>query len=235
MISRLLGTLVITAIVASCSQTSTSKQVESEKQRAENFVDVTQFIPDANFDIRYFTDNNFVGEPITGYLAPKCIIHQKAAQALKAVNEALQKQNHRLKIFDCYRPQKAVDHFMRWVADTNDTKTKSDYYPNLDKALLKGDYIAEHSGHTRGYTVDLTIEKKLPDGRYKELDMGSPFDLFDAKSNTDSPQVNAKQLKNRHKLRDIMLKNGFTDYSMEWWHFTHRTDPRDTYHDFNVE
>lgn len=199
------------------------------------FVDAQDSMPEANFDIRYFTSNNFVGKPIEGYNAPKCILHKDAAIALKQVNDALMKDNKRLKIFDCYRPQRAVAHFMRWVDDPQDTASKAEYYPNLAKPLLKDGYIAEKSGHSRGYTVDLTIEYETTSGQYVELDMGAPFDLFDQISNTMSPLVTTKQTENRLLLKSLMLEHGFADYSMEWWHFTHTSDPRDTYWDFPVE
>lgn len=199
------------------------------------FVDAQDSMPEANFDIRYYTANNFVGKPIVGYKAPKCILHKDAVRALKQVNDALIKDDKRLKIFDCYRPQRAVAHFMRWVDDTQDTASKAEYYPNLAKPLLKDGYIAEKSGHSRGYTVDLTIEYQTTSGQYAELDMGAPFDLFDQISNTMSPLVTAKQTQNRLLLKSLMLKHGFADYSMEWWHFTHTSDPRDTYWDFPVE
>ncbi|MFT6529133.1 MAG: D-alanyl-D-alanine dipeptidase [Psychrosphaera sp.] len=199
------------------------------------FVNAQDIIPSASFDIRYYTANNFVGKPIDAYKAPKCILHKDAVQALKKVNDELKKELKRLKVFDCYRPQTAVAHFMRWVDDTKDISTKAEYYPNLSKPLLKGEYIAEKSGHSRGYTVDLTIEYQTKDGQFSELDMGSPFDLFDEKSNTMSTLVTPKQTQNRLLLKNLMLKHGFSDYSMEWWHFTHTTDPRTTYWDFPIK
>ncbi|NVK26174.1 MAG: M15 family metallopeptidase, partial [Gammaproteobacteria bacterium] len=171
--------------LASCSSTKADKSP---------FIDLSTLVPDANYDIRYYGKNNFVGTQINGYLAPKCLIHKDAAQALVAVNNELQQNGMRLKIFDCYRPKKAVAHFMSWVKDKNDTSTKAAYYPNLPKQELVGDYIAETSGHSRGYTIDLSIEK-LVDGKYQELDMGSPFDMFDTLSNTDDPRIGKEQKK----------------------------------------
>ncbi|WP_339726189.1 M15 family metallopeptidase [uncultured Paraglaciecola sp.] len=211
-----------------------SLHAQAENKMPEQFVILNHTLTTANYDIRYATNNNFVGRRVDGYKAPLCIIERRAAKALAVVNSKLVANQMRLKIFDCYRPEKAVDHFMRWVNDDKDQMTKENYYPNLEKLALKGGYIAERSGHSRGFTIDLTIESLNKNGEYKELDMGAPYDFFDSISNTHSDLITESQLENRLKLKTIMLENGFKDYSMEWWHFTHSADPQSDYWNFDV-
>ena len=124
---------------------------------------------------------------------------------------------------------------MRWAVDLTDTKTKAEYYPNINKNKLVGEYIAERSGHSRGYTIDVSLEQKSMSGDYAELDMGTPYDLFDTRSNTRDPRVNLDQLKNRYLLLGLMDEFGFKNYPKEWWHFTLAQDPKDTYWDFDVQ
>ncbi|AWL12842.1 D-Ala-D-Ala dipeptidase [Saliniradius amylolyticus] len=208
----------------------------AHKPMPDDFVDMTQALPEAIYDIRYFTDNNFVGEPVDAYLAPKCLLQQKAAEALKKVSSAAEQQGYKLKIFDCYRPQTAVAHFMRWAQDLEDTSTKAEYYPNLPKSELVGEYIAEKSGHSRGATVDLTLVKQGKDGQWQELDMGSPFDMFDTLSNTMDERVSTEQRANRLRLKALMEAGGFKNYSKEWWHYYLVPQPySDTYFDFPVK
>lgn len=215
--------------------TSSLASAETTELKPVEMVDLALIMPNATYDIRYASDNNFVGRVVDGYLAPKCFIHISAADKLVKANEALSELGLRFKIFDCYRPQKSVAHFMRWAKDLSDTTTKTEYYPNLPKSELVGDYIAEKSGHSRGYTIDLTIEQKQKNGSYQELDMGSPFDMFDTLSNTADSRVTLAQKKNRYLLKGIMEDAGFRDYSMEWWHFTYNADPGKIYLDFNIE
>ena len=199
------------------------------------FVDLGLLLPSANYDIRYFGTNNFIGEKIAGYNAPKCILHISAADALIKASESLQRHGLRLKIFDCYRPKKAVSHFVRWAKDLDDQSTKTSYYPNLDKSQLLGDYIAKTSGHSRGYTLDVTLEFKSMSGDYQELDMGTPYDWFDTRSNTDDNRINLEQKKNRYLLKGILAQYGFENYPMEWWHFTYKSDPKNKYWDFDIK
>lgn len=202
-----------------------------------DFVDVGSVSKSIVMDIRYFTDNNFVGTKVDGYLAPKCILEKKAAAALVKVQQQLISQGLGLKVFDCYRPQRAVSHFMRWAADLTDQLTKEQYYPNLDKSVLVGDYIAEKSGHSRGATLDLTLiyADKNAENYGQELDMGGDFDLFDVRSNTEHPHITAAQKANRHRLKQAMSAQGFVNYSMEWWHYSLKPQPYpDTYFDFVV-
>ncbi|MDX3775091.1 M15 family metallopeptidase [Chromatiaceae bacterium AAb-1] len=188
----------------------------------DDFVDIAGLIPDVQVHMAYFGSDNFVGTPVTGYQANKCYLQQQAAAALVQAYTAAKSQGYNLWIFDCYRPQQAVDHFMRWAADLSDTRTKTEYYPALGKDQLVGQYIAEQSGHSRGSTVDLTLARQDGQGNWQPLDMGSPFDMFDPISNVGNLAITAEQEANRQLLLDIMSDAGFKVYSMEWWHFTHQ-------------
>ena len=203
--------------VGGCNSTG----VSSAKTPAEaDLVDITTLVPDAALDIRYAGSDNFVGVPIDGYNAPKCYLRTAAAQALQRVEEALRKDSLRLKLFDCYRPARAVQHFVRWAEDLADQRTKPRYYPNLDKRTLLGDYIAPVSGHSRGATVDLTLLRCTADDRCEPLDMGTDFDFFDLRANTDTPGITAQQRANRMRLQGAMSAQGFRNYPQEWWHYT---------------
>ncbi|MCQ8878868.1 M15 family metallopeptidase [Pseudoalteromonas shioyasakiensis] len=218
-------------VIGLASPLVNAQQTEHTNKRNE-FVDVATIMPTAIFDIRYYSANNFVGQPIDGYKAPKCLLHQTAAKGLQQAHKHAQQAGYNLKIFDCYRPQRAVDHFVRWVNDESDTKTKPEYYPNLGKDKLLGGYIAAKSGHSRGSTIDLT----LTDATGKELNMGSLFDMFDTISNTDDERISDSEKANRYLLKNIMMAAGFAPYSMEWWHFTYKPQAYpDTYFDFVVQ
>lgn len=188
-------------------------------------VDIASLVLDIRLDIRYAGRDNFVGEKVHGYLAPKCYLLRPVAEALQRVEQDLRRQGLALKIFDCYRPVRAVKHFVAWAADRDDQRTKPMYYPNLDKnSLLGGGYIAERSGHSRGATVDLTIVR-CQDGDCAELDMGTAFDFFDVRANTDHPGITPAQRSNRQVLVDAMARQGFRNYPMEWWHYTLQPEP----------
>lgn len=197
------------------------------KAAAPDFVDAGEAIPAAVIDIRYASTDNFTGARVDGYRRAKCLLSRPAAEALARASAELSQMGLRLRLFDCYRPQRAVDHFMRWAAN-GDQSTKAAYYPNVEKsALFAEGYIAERSGHSRGSTVDLTI-----DG----LDMGSPFDFFDPLSNTADPRPDAAQRANRLLLKLLMERHGFRPYALEWWHFTLDREPwQDTYFDRPVK
>ena len=228
-----------------------------KRNRPEDFVMVNRLLPGALFEIRYFTGNNFIGRPIEGYIEPLCFLSQKAAEALKRVYQDIRNQGYNLKIFDCYRPQRSVNHFVRWAKDKGDQKMKSQYYPGEDKSqLIKKGYIAEKSGHSRGSTIDLTLAAPIKeeienpsflewlrsfftmdDFMYdaKELDMGSPYDYFDALSHTADPRITKTQKENRQLLKKVMEKQGFINYEKEWWHFTLKDEPYpNTYFDFLI-
>lgn len=227
----------------------------------DGFVRLSEFAPEIAQEIRYTTAFNFVGEPIDAYNAPECILTRQAASALKQVAADLAERDLGLKVYDCYRPQTAVNHFVRW-ARTDDRAMKPAFYPNVDKGRLFADgYIASRSGHSRGSTVDLTLvrqpvdesivperlyptpddlprcDRPLPD-RFDErdLDMGAAFDCLSPISATASQDISAEAQRNRQTLKAAMDRRGFRNYSKEWWHFTLRGEPfTDTYHDFPVE
>lgn len=199
----------------------------------EGFVYIDNVLPSAVQDIRYYGVNNFVGKRVDGYAAPRAILSRKAAEALKGAADEFALQGYTVKIFDAYRPQTAVNHFIRWAKDLHDVKTKATFYPQVDKTLLfKEGYIALRSSHSRGSTVDLTI---VDSATAKELDMGSPFDFFDPISHHGATQITAAQSANRLFLRNIMEKHGFVALQKEWWHYTLKNEPYPkTYFDFPV-
>jgi zinc D-Ala-D-Ala dipeptidase len=188
-------------------------------------------VPGLTADIRYAGSHNFVGRPIEGYQAPRCLMTQAAADALAGVARDLAPRLV-IKVFDCYRPVRAVMNFVRWARDPNDQAEKAEFYPNVDKrTLFRDGYIASRSGHSRGSTMDLTLA--TADGH--ELDMGTPFDLFSPKSWSDA-SVTPEQHANRMLLAAAMRRRGFRGYDKEWWHFTLRDEPfPDTYFDFPVQ
>jgi zinc D-Ala-D-Ala dipeptidase len=230
----------------------------TENNRPDNFVDLKEVLPSVVLDIRYIGPHNFVGVPVDGYRAPKCLITRPAAEALGKVQAELQAFSLSLKIYDCYRPQRAVDHFVRWAEDIGDTKTQKEFYPTIEKRnLFRDGYIAKKSGHSRGSTADLTIVSSptpaqesytpgqtlkacfLPTTeRFKDssIDMGTGFDCFHELSHTVNRSIGLQQRSNRLLLKTLMDKYGFTNLDEEWWHFTLRNEPYpDTYFDFPVE
>jgi D-alanyl-D-alanine dipeptidase len=204
------------------------------KMLPENFVYIKNEIPNIVEDIRYYGENNFVGSRINGYIAPRAIFTREATDALKKVQRELNSFGLGLKVFDSYRPQKAVDHFVRWGKDLKDTKMKKEYYPTVDKkSLFKEGYIAKKSGHSRGSTIDLTIID-LENGT--ELDMGSRFDFFSKKSWVRYKNITPQQRGNRVLIHTIMVRYGFKSYAEEWWHFTLKNEPySDKYFNFDVK
>ena len=191
-----------------------------------DLVDIRTLVPDIAEDIKYAGHDNFVGVPVDGYLAPKCLLKRPVAEALARVEHDLRAQHQRLKLWDCYRPARAVAHFVRWAHDLADTRTKAEHYPRLDKRVLLGDYIAPVSGHSRGGTVDLTMERcDARDIHCRELDMGTHFDFFDVRAHTDAADVTPAQHANRLLLRKAMEREGFKNYPLEWWHYTWADEP----------
>lgn len=185
-------------------------------------------------DIKYFTDDNFIGRPIKGYQICQCVLTRKSAIYLSKIQQQLNLKSLGLKVYDCYRPQIAVNDFIAWNHDVSDQKMKDVYYPNTDKVnLFKLGYIANKSAHTRGSAVDLTIVS-LKTG--KDLDMGTYFDYMDDKSFVFSEEISEETKNNRLFLRNIMQKNGFKPYDKEWWHFTLENEPfPKTYFNFPVK
>lgn len=202
---------------------------------SSGFVMVSDVIPDAIFEIRYFTSYNFVGDPITGYEEPVALLTKEAAAALKEVSDELLLQGYRLKIFDTYRPQMAVEHFKNWARDVEDTRMKEYFYPELDKSVLfVSGYIASRSGHSRGSTVDLTLFDMATG---KEVDMGGAYDFFgDISHSARTEGLTAEQIENRAILKKAMEAHGFKSISTEWWHFQLKNEPYpSTYFNFPVK
>ena len=199
----------------------------------KDFVCIGDLIPDAIPEIRYYTTFNFIGERIDGYEQPVALLTREAAEALKQVSDDLLGEGYRMKIFDAYRPQKAVDHFMRWAQDLSDTRMKPFFYPNTDKSeVIPRGYVAEHSGHSRGSTVDLTLFDMRT---HRDADMGGPFDFFGELSHPDYKGITEEQYANRMLLRDAMQRRGFLPLAEEWWHFTLADEPfPETYFTFPV-
>jgi D-alanyl-D-alanine dipeptidase len=203
----------------------------------DGFVDLGEFIPNLKIELRYFSSDNFIGDTVTGYLANRAILSLEAAQALVEVQSELEESGMGLKLYDAYRPQQAVDHFIAWSRDLDDTLTKSDYYPRLVKyQLFQLGYIARQSSHSRGSAVDVTIVYQHPDSLGKGIDMGSSWDLFDEASHTVSSKVNPLQSGNREMLRKVMVKHGFRSLPIEWWHFRLYPEPYpETYFNFDIK
>jgi len=229
--------------------------------RPAGIVDASTVVPDLRLDMRYAGAHNFIGRPIAGYRAAKCYLSKRAAEALKRVQDELRPQGLGLKVYDCYRPQRAVNDFVRWGKDLADQKMKAEFYPNVDKRrLFRSGYIASRSGHSRASTVDLTIvplsappELAQPaktagplascEGKTKadrapddSLDMGTSFDCFSKRSHTNFVGLTPEQKANRKLLKSAMARAGFRNLATEWWHYTLRGEPYPkTYFDFPVE
>jgi D-alanyl-D-alanine dipeptidase len=197
------------------------------------FVDAATVVPGLIVEMRYAGAHNFVGRPIDGYEAARCLLTRQAAAALAAVASDVAPRGLRIKVFDCYRPVRAVMNFVRWARELNATAGKAEFYPDVDKrTLFRDGYIASHSGHSRGSTADLTLARN--DGT--ELDMGTPFDFFSPKSWVADASISAAAHANRMLLATAMRRHGFRPYEREWWHFTLRGEPfPQTYFDFPVQ
>lgn len=200
---------------------------------SSDFVLISDAVPDAILEIRYYSTYNFIGDRIDGYEEPLAFMTKESAAALREVSDELVEKGYRLKIFDAYRPQMAVDNFMRWALDEDDVRMKEYFYPELDKdVLFPQGYIAEHSGHSRGSTVDLTLFDMTTE---REVDMGGTFDYFGELSHPDYTDITEEQYANRMILRDAMTAHGFRPLDEEWWHFTLENEPYpDTYFTFPV-
>lgn len=236
--------------LASCCNNVKTTNTEDDSSQ---FVTLTDVVPDAILEIRYFGTYNFVGARVDGYLQPTALLTHEAADSLRAVSDDVKAMGYRLKIFDAYRPQCAVDHFVRWAENIPDTLMRKYFYPDLDKSVLfDQEYICAKSGHTRGSTIDLTLfDMQLE----KEVDMGGTFDWFGPESHPDfcgnpetseytgdnskSPvgrSITAEQFENRMILRSAMMRHGFKPFDTEWWHFTLNNEPfPDTYFNFPVQ
>ena len=200
---------------------------------ASRFVLLSDYVPGIIQEIRYFSTYNFVGERIEGYEEPCALMTRDAARALKAVSNKAAVMGYRLKVFDAYRPARAVRHFVLWGLEDLDQRMKPFFYPDLEKQdLFKKGYVASQSTHSRGSTVDLTL---LDMSTGKEVDMGSPFDLFSQVSHQNYRGISDEQYENRLFLQKAMVKGGFDTLDCEWWHFTLHGEPYpDSYFDFPV-
>lgn len=214
-------------------------------ERPSGFVDLAEVGPGVVIEMRYVGELNFVGRPVRGYEAPACLLTRPAAEALGRVQDRLQPFGLGLKVFDCYRPQRAVDHFVAWAKDLDDTRHREGFYPEVAKTdLFDKGYIADKSSHSRGSTVDLTLiplpapAQQAPPERLPEctaaaevrpwevsLEMGTAFDCFDPLSWTASGEVPAQARANRLLLKTLMEAEGFVNYPKEWWHFTLADEP----------
>ncbi|MEZ4795844.1 MAG: M15 family metallopeptidase [Flavobacteriaceae bacterium] len=203
-------------------------------QLPKGFVYVEDVIPTIKVELRYFSNNNFLGKPVDSYHKDVAILTEQAANALKNVQEELQQYNLSIMIYDSYRPQSAVNHFIRWARDLNDTINKHNFYPDVQKKhLFQEGYISSKSGHSRGSTMDITL---VDINTCEPLDMGSSWDFFGPESWVANNNLTKQQRANRMLLRVIMEKHGFIIYTKEWWHFSLRNEPfPDTYFDFPVE
>lgn len=226
--------VVFVALLSLCGVATFTSCTSSVNDGSENFVNITDVVPDVILEIRYYSTYNFVGARIDGYEQPTALLTKRAADSLKAVSDDVMRMGYRLKIYDAYRPQTAVDHFVRWAADIPDTLMKSYFYPDLDKSVLfEQRYIMAKSGHTRGSTVDLTL---FDMSTQKEVDMGGTFDWFGEESHPDYLDITEEQYNNRMILQAAMLRHGFKILDSEWWHFTLKDEPfSDTYFNFPVK
>ncbi len=221
-----------TTAVPAANQTPTTAL--SAEDDASGFISLAEEVPGVILEIRYYSTYNFVGDRVDGYEEACALITKEAAAALKAAEADAEAQGYRLKIYDAYRPQSAVDNFIEWAEDLDDTRMKAYFYPELDKSVLFDQgYIASKSGHSRGSTLDLTLFD-MKTG--KELDMGGVFDYFGERSHPDyTGDLTKEQIDNRNILRKIMVDNGFKPLDTEWWHFTLENEPYpDTYFRFPV-
>ncbi|MCO6009783.1 M15 family metallopeptidase [Actinoallomurus purpureus] len=245
------------AALLAVTAVSPAAQARTEPKAPKEFVALSDVDPTIIQEMRYYTVHNFVGRRIDGYRQPICILTSTAARALHKVQQRLVRQGYSLKVYDCYRPQRAVNHFVRWAEDPKATAMKAEFYPRVDKSRLFADgYIAEKSGHSRGSTMDLTVvklparptapyrpgqrlvpcyasqAKRFPDN---SIDMGTGFDCFDTLAHTLDPRIKGKQHANRLLLKKAMESAGFVNLAEEWWHFTYKPEPfPNTYFNFLV-
>ena len=245
----------VSALISGCNSL---KEKNTSEKIPDGFVYLSDISPSIIQEMRYATPHNFIGKAIPGYTKAKCILTTEAAKALASVQEELIQYSMSLKVYDCYRPQEAVDAFVNWAKDLNDNKMKAEFYPNVEKSnLFRDGYIAEKSGHSRGSTADLTIVRlpAAPQSEYhpanklkacylpasqrfldNSLDFGTGFDCFDLLAHTANPEITSEQKQNRLMLKSLMEKNGFKNLKEEWWHFTLKDEPfPNTYFNFKIQ
>ena len=214
-VSVVLGVLASSALLAA----EPPRLSPATTAAAAGMTNIRTLVPDIDEDIHYASADNFTGAVVDGYQAPACYLRTAAAKALARVEATLRTQGYRLRLWDCYRPARAVAAFVRWAGDLSDTRTKAAHYPNLDKGKLLGEYIAPVSGHSRGATVDLTL-LRCAGATCQPLDMGTDFDFFDPRAHTDDPGITPAQRANRRRLLEAMAAEGFVNYAPEWWHYS---------------
>jgi D-alanyl-D-alanine dipeptidase len=231
------GVLLACLLIGTSARADTPPTLSPATTPAQaGLLDIRDLVPDMGEDIKYAGSDNFVGRPVVGYQAAKCLLLKPAAEALARTERALRRQHLRLKLFDCYRPARAVADFVRWAHDLSDQRTKAAHYPLIGKDQLLGTYIASVSGHSRGATVDLTLMQCDGGGNHcQPLDMGTHFDYFGILAHTDAA-VTPAQHANRLRLRDAMQREGFGNYPLEWWHYTLEPEPTpDTIYDVPID
>lgn len=253
------GILAVSGAVATASLPAGA---EPTTTAPADFVALGDVDPSILSDIRYITPHNFIGDPVDGYLAPVCILTRPAAEALARAQQDFVERGYTLKVYDCYRPQRAVDDFVSWALDLPDQRMKPEFYPRVDKSTLFDDgYIAARSGHSRGSTLDVTLVALPARGEASYLpgqplvdctapqpirfgdnsiDMGTGFDCFDTLAHTADPRIDGAAAKNRLLLTEGLEREGFVNYDKEWWHFTYKPAVQgepypDTYFDFPVD
>jgi zinc D-Ala-D-Ala dipeptidase len=255
--SAVSGVVAAVAALLAVTTASATARAHTDPKAPTDFVALRTVDPTILQEMRYVTPHTFVGETIDGYRQPICILTRPAAEALHRAQTKLLRQGYTLKVYDCYRPQRAVNHFVRWAEDLNAQGMKGEFYPNVDKSRLFEDgYIAEKSGHSRGSTTDLTIvrlpaaptrpyvpgeplvpcyappQQRFPDN---SVDMGTGFDCFDTLAHTLDPRIQGEQRANRLLLKSTLEHLGFVNLAEEWWHYTFKPEPYpDTYFDFPV-
>ncbi len=254
-------TAIVAILIASAAMAgAAAAPAHADPVAPPDFVALQTVDPTIRQDIRYLTPHNFTAEPVDGYQSPTCILTRPAAEALARAQRDFTERGYTLKVYDCYRPQRAVNDFVRWAEDLSDQRMKAEFYPRVDKSALFDDgYIAERSGHSRGSTVDLTLVA-LPDAdraapayvpgqplvdctapqqlRFPDdsVDMGTGFDCFDTLANTENPRIEGDPAKNRLLLLEGLQREGFVNYDKEWWHFTYQPEPFPrTFFDFPVD
>jgi zinc D-Ala-D-Ala dipeptidase len=222
------------------------------------FVSLADVDPSIVVEMRYLTNHNFMGRRVPGYRENVCLLTRPAAEALARVQRSVRAKGYTLKVYDCYRPQRSVDAFVKWGKNLSDQRMKAEFYPRVRKArVFKEGYIATQSGHSRGSTVDLTLVRTPPrqQERYRRgdrlrdcagprrkrfrdntIDMGTGYDCFDPLSHPYAQRFRGKVRRNRLALREPMIAAGFKGLATEWWHFTLREEPYpETFFDFPME
>lgn len=226
-VSAIAPSLLVLALAVSAAHAQAVTVVPVGSPEEAGMLDVRTLAPSIDQDIRYAGSNNFTGRPVPGYEAAKCYLLAPAAQALAKVEAQLRADGYALQLFDCYRPAQSVHAFVTWAHDPREQSRKVLQYPDLDKPQLLGGYIAETSGHSRGATVDLGL-LKCSGATCTPLDMGTDFDYFGPRANTDAADITLTQYQNRQILLQAMEREGFTNYPQEWWHYTLTPEPSPT-------